>query len=597
MEANIQAIVNDLHKVTLDQIIFEAIMNSVQANATRVEIKIFESSLFSENNTPYIDKIEIIDNGDGFNEINTKSFKQYRTTYKQKKFGSKGIGRFLYLKLFDEITINSLDKDILFSIENDVIVQKSKIEYENTILILNKPKNNLFINIDKLKQNIKDSFLPYFSLLDNEIKIIVSTKQKFVEINSKDIPKLSSEDFKINEHIFNIKYVLNNEKIKYYDGFYCANNRVVLKNSDLDNSIKVNAFKDVNILFLISSEYLDSNVNDERDDFSIYPSRVNTMDILGNLSWNDIKVGITKQLKNICLKNNIDIEKQANQYLQESIQKAPYLAYYLRENKNEYGHKSDILINQAKKRLELDKKSLRDTKTKKNEEYQKKLAMVTQSELAEYVYDRQKKIDLLKKLTDEESLEKEIHNLFMKQHTQDDKENYKTNNLWLFDDRFMTYDKIFSDKQIKEIFPELSKNLDRPDLLSVVSNTYEKDEITDIVIIELKKADSSITPEGAEGQLLKYSRYINQSNVNSSIRIWTYAFLKYSDDTDEILRGDRGYNKIPTHSKYPIYYQYFKNRNTIINFMDYRAIAFDAHNRNKTFMKILSGENIKSGEN
>ena len=63
-----------------------------------------------------------------------------------------------------------------------------------------------------------------------------------------------------------------------------------------------------------------------------------------------------------------------------------------------------------------------------------------------------------------------------------------------------------------------------------------------------------------------------------------------SDDIDEILNGDKGYNKIPTHSKYPIYYYYFKNRNTIINFMDYRALASDANNRNKTFMKILKGE-------
>ena len=121
--------------------------------------------------------------------------------------------------------------------------------------------------------------------------------------------------------------------------------------------------------------------------------------------------------------------------------------------------------------------------------------------LTEYIYDRQKKINLLKKLTDEKALEKEIHNLFMRQRTSDKKEDYRTNNLWLFDDRFMSYNKVFSDKQIREIFPQLSKNLDRPDILSIISNTYEKDEITDVVIIELKKADEKITPSRAEEQL------------------------------------------------------------------------------------------------
>jgi hypothetical protein len=56
--------------------------------------------------------------------------------------------------------------------------------------------------------------------------------------------------------------------------------------------------------------------------------------------------------------------------------------------------------------------------------------------------------------------------------------------------------------------------------------------------------------------------------------------------------GDKDYNKIPTHSEYPIYYKYHEKRNTIINFMDFRAIAFDADTRNKTFMKILEGNTI-----
>ena len=91
------------------------------------------------------------------------------------------------------------------------------------------------------------------------------------------------------------------------------------------------------------------------------------------------------------------------------------MVYYLQ--KNELGEDSEGLQKQAKKMLERDKKFLRDSKNQTHEKYKEKLAIVTQSELTEYIYDRQKKIDLLKKLTDEKSLEKEIHNLFMKQKT------------------------------------------------------------------------------------------------------------------------------------------------------------------------------------
>jgi len=239
-------------------------------------------------------------------------------------------------------------------------------------------------------------------------------------------------------------------------------------------------------------------------------------------------------------------------------------------------------------KLEEDKKLLRE-QNKKIDNYQQLLSIVTQSELAEYIFDRQRTIERLKKLTDDNAREKEIHNLFMKKYTEDNEQDYRTNNLWLFDDRFMTYDKVFSEAQVKDIFPELGSNVDRLDIISIVSNTYQKELITDIVIIELKRPDENITPEGAEAQLLKYARYINQSNLKSKIRIWTYAFLKFNQEIDDDL-DDKDYNKIPTQWEHPIYYKYHEKRNTIINFMDYRALAYDADIRNKTFMKILNGK-------
>ncbi|SFV61555.1 ATPase family protein [hydrothermal vent metagenome] len=188
-------------------------------------------------------------------------------------------------------------------------------------------------------------------------------------------------------------------------------------------------------------------------------------------------------------------------------------------------------------------------------------------------------------------MEKEIHNLFMKQRTSDDKEDYRTNNLWLFDDRFMSYNKIFSDKQIKEIFPKLSENLDRPDILSLISNSYNKDEITDIVIIELKKADEKITPSRAEEQLIDYAGYINEAYQDRKVRIWTYAFLKFDKKTENSLQN-KDYNRVLTKSEYPIYYKPFNRVNAIINFVDYKALSDDAENRNRTFMKILGGVGV-----
>jgi len=589
--ADIASIVKDLQPIRINNVVFEAITNSLQANADKIKIKFIQNSLDIPEVERYIDKIEIEDNGDGFTKDNTNSFKTYRSTLK-KHLGAKGIGRFLFLKLFERVTVQSLDKNIIFSTKKDIIINEETKKFEFTKIILDNPHNKFTLNFEKFQQNSKDHFLPFFKLLDKKVLItIYKNDKKLYTINSKDIPEFIEDSFKVGKHDFNIDYVLNDENIKNYDGFYCAGDRVVIKNSELDSKIKLKAFKDVKIFYIISSEYFNQNVTDERDDFKIKPVQKN-QDLFHSLSWKEIMSALTEKIKAICKNNKIDIDEIAKKNLLNSIEQMPFLGYYLRENNNENALSSEVLISNAKKAFDEDKKFLRDNNSKRNEEYQIKLSTVTQTELAEYIFDRQKIIDRLKKLTSDDSLEKEIHNLFMKPKTKDEEKNYKTNNLWLFDDRFMSYDKVFSDKQIKEIFPQLSENLDRPDILSIVSNTYNKEEITDIVIIELKKADEKITPARAEEQLIDYAGYINEAYEDRKIRIWTYAFLKFDAKTERSLKN-KGYNRVLTKSKYPIYYHPFNEVNTIINFVDYNALADDANNRNKTFMKILKGDNLE----
>jgi len=480
-----------------------------------------------------------------------------------------------------------LDKKIEFTVEKDIEVVEG-LEFEETVVKFLNPKESFMVDYKAFKEDLKSYFLAYFKLLKDEkrsIKVsICENEEVYSIVESDDIPNFKERVFMIGSHQFRLSYIFDFNA----DGYYCAGNRVVIKNSELESNKKFRFFRDVNILYLLSSDYLDSSANDTRDDFNIYPKK-KQQDLLHNLSWQEIQSGVKEQIKAIAKENNINIDKLSEANLQRAKEEAPFLIYYLQDN--EANQESKILIKEAKKRLEKDKAFLRDSKNESSRDYQDKLAIVTQSELTEYIYDRQKKINLLKKLTDEKALEKEIHNLFMKQRTTDEKEDYRTNNLWLFDDRFMSYNKVFSDKQIREIFPQLSQNLDRPDILSLISNSYEKDEITDVVIIELKKADEKITPSRAEEQLIDYAGYINEAYQDRKIRIWTYAFLKFDKKTENSLRN-KDYNRVLTKSQYPIYYKPFNVVNAIINFVDYKALADDAENRNRTFMKILGGVSV-----
>ena len=589
MGVEIKRIVQELGRVTINQILHEAIMNAIDAKARNVDV-VIECQTLGKDHPCSVNNMTVTDDGEGFTSKNTESFSTYRSIHKQ-EIGAKGVGRFLFLKLFNKVSIASLDKNIELDI-NDIVVTSTPNKQSQKTIVNFSSTNNVQIELNKIENNIKEHFLPYFHLIktrqEQEIKInLIANGENIFNISSKDVPNLKTDTFKLKKYTFTIDYILDYYDTQRNNCFYCADNRVVIKNNTTQNQkpqlIKLKTFGEVNILFLLSSEYLNKEVNETRDNFDIYPKSKNS--VFDELSWEEVQDSLSEKLRIILLESGIDIEAKAKKNLDRAIDEAPYLSEYLIENP--HGKNSERLIKNAEKLLYKDKKTLREKTHKNQQEYQEKLATITHAELAEYIFDRQKIIDNLKNITHEDTLEKEMHNLFMKQNTTDDAQNYKSNNLWLFDDRFMVYDKVFSDKQIKDIFPVLSANLHRPDILSIISNTYNKENITDIVIIEFKKPDSKIKPGVAEDQLLEYARYVNEANKSNQIRIWAYAFLTFNEHTIASLK-DRSYNKIPTQSKHAIYYQYHKAHNLIINFMDYRAIADDAGTRNKTFMNILN---------
>jgi len=591
---SIKNIVDDLPStVSWKQVVYEAVTNSIQADATQISINFVSNTMEMDNPKKYIDSIIIEDNGEGFIQKNLDAFKEYKTQNKR-KLGCKGIGRFLYLKVFNKVHIDSLDKSIDFEIDKDIAPEDTK-KIDKTRLILREPKNKILIDYNDFKDNIKEHFIAYFKLKQDEgIKIDISIFQNaklMHEVSGNDIPQFKDKNFTVDKHDFKIYYALDG--VQNNEGYYCAGGRVVKKNSELSSDKKLRIFQVIDIVYLVSSSYLDDNVVKEtRDDFTIYPKRKKQDDLLHSLSWEDIQETIRNEIKEIAKENGINIDDIANASLERAMSEAPYLGYYINSNEEVYDY--ETLISNAIKEFEKDKDFVRENSENMDDEYYQKLTKVTHSELAEYMFDRKVIIDKLKRMTDDEVLEKEIHNLFMQKYTKDEDNDYRTNNMWLFDDRFMTYDKLFSEGYIKDIFPKLYDNVDRIDLLSIASNTYNKEKITDIVLIELKKAQNT-SPSKAQEELRKYANYINEGREKEKIRIWAYAFLKFDEPTEDSLRLD-DYNKISTQSQYPIYYKYYDKINAIINFMDYRTIADDADQRHKTFMKILSGDSFRTQE-
>ena len=122
---NIERIVRDIRtRSTSLTPIIEAVCNSIEAigksepdGKIRIILKRDGSKDLGLEDNPVkgeIIAVDIIDNGEGFTEVNRDSFDTYKSDHKISS-GGKGFGRFMFLKYFNRVTVESIyRKDEVF---------------------------------------------------------------------------------------------------------------------------------------------------------------------------------------------------------------------------------------------------------------------------------------------------------------------------------------------------------------------------------------------------------------------------------------------------------------------------------------------------
>lgn len=115
---NIEGIVRDINiRTTYLTPLIEAVCNSIDAinyaDNGKIDIVIKRAPFLPGTDsraTADIIAIDIIDNGIGFDEDNRDSFDTFKSGMKAKQ-GGKGFGRFMYLKYFNDVTVESVYQD------------------------------------------------------------------------------------------------------------------------------------------------------------------------------------------------------------------------------------------------------------------------------------------------------------------------------------------------------------------------------------------------------------------------------------------------------------------------------------------------------
>lgn len=575
---NIDRIVKDIKsKTTSLTPVIEAVCNSIDAIGSErtdgiIDIIVKRSGqksleFDSTHTLSDIMAIDIIDNGIGFTEENKDSFDTYRSGFKMSK-GGKGFGRFMYLKYFNHVSIESIfyednkykQRSFTFGHADEIIENEKIVDIESdssihtgTTLHLSSIKSfDLDKGLEVIARKLVERLLVYFvtgGIYTPIITIKEEDGSNAIILNNyigdkSDIQQIG------NEEKFSLK---GREKewdfsVKIYKIYYSAiTNKICLTanmrevtESALHNYVpefKETMFeitengtqKNYMIKAYVQGKYLDDNVTTERDGFNFAKED----DIYSDLSEKHIMKAVSLVIKGYFSE---DIEKRYNDKKQKVehyvYTTAPWNKTLLKDIDMEsipIGI-SEFDLEMCFQKIKFDKeqnarialKELQDKYSTEDEssdstledevnEILKNVTETAKNDLAHYVCQRRRIIELfddLRKRIDSGKAHKEseMHNLIFPMIKDDREIEYEDHNLWLLDERFNFTQYIASDKVIS------SSDHKEPDLAIFYESGlfYRNGEnaiTSPIAIVEFKRPKRTNYPdeENPINQALRYA--------------------------------------------------------------------------------------------
>jgi len=340
--------------------------------------------------------------------------------------------------------------------------------------------------------------------------------------------------------------------------------------------------------------------NNERNQFSVYPVRIDAFNVL---SWENINEELKKAITELVKEGIPDTERLNKEKIKEIEQERPYLLQYIDERDLDIAGFIDKkqIIDRAKKNFDQVKENVL-TSAGKSEYTDKELREaieLAQNELVSYINDRVQILDRLNKLVaKKEQVEKIIHDLIMKMGSEDDYFLIGKNNLWLLDDRFTTYSYAASDRRIRHVLKSAAIEVrddegldDEPDLSIFFSQDPLIGQTLKAVVVEIKPFHYSSKPSRKKfagvQQLLDYVKAFKAQESIEEV----FAFLVTDVDEELAIRltGDDYTPLFSVGSN--VFHRLYSNVGISIYVISAKSLIADAEARNKVFLDIIRKQN------
>lgn len=637
-----ETIINSIQSLEDSSIIDKIItIEAIRSKCEQLQIEGFDNK---DDENIHFESFVVTDNGDGFNSENYSSFLEAYSQLKIKK-GCKGIGRFLWLKAFEEVTVESIyvENDIwqrrVFNFtlngvnpEENNSVMESENEEQQTIVTLkgfkNKYRCSVTYSLESLAKKVIEHCLPYF--ITEQCPKIVLKDNLGEKIILNDYYKKTYKSFLFKDEINfkNRQYILYHmflsEGIDKHELHLCANSREV-KSYNLSNYIPdlnkkiTKAGQSCYYVGYLVGEYLDEAVNTERSDFEFEGG-----ELFGDANESEIVDRAVKSILNNLIdelsrisdekKSQIDmlVKSRRPQY-RLLLNKHPEIYAKIPSGLNEtkldlelYKHQQQWEREIAESRHDIEEKVKNNATTDPGfrelfDKYCENITDLSRASLAEYVIRRKSVLDLLEEALETNangkySKESRIHSIICPMQTTSDETKLDDMNLWLIDDRLSYHHFLASDKGINKI-PVLENSVDKRMDLAVfdaaLSYTADPDNINSITIVELKRPQRDDSDNDPVGQVLKYVKDIKDGKIKKAngrdfgdlSRVSFYCYV-IADLTKSIKDSAESRGLMETQDKGG-FFGYNQPYGAYIEVISYDKLLKDAKQRNRALFDKL----------
>lgn len=443
-----------------------------------------------------IKNVVITDNGIGFNDKNLESFETPHSNILRKQYGCLGVGRFTVLAAFRKMKIRSnfrvnghwkyreLNFDALKEVEI-VADNDSENELNQTVVEMRDCFNDSIldktaVSIEVIAREIMEHFL-VFHLCDDLPNITVlegGEEPQNVNDLYEGLMKGNEVNFKVESQKFK-GIITRNRKItsrKNHYIHYCADSRVVGRArplGSLDSIFNYPLWHQSEECFLdvfVVSPFLNEKKNSTRTRFLIPNSKEDrlyddeiTLQDIGQQLAKVLRKEYSEQVKQMQEADMQDWRSYMTQHPrynslskdEEFLRGLP--AKTTEEKKEEILHRT---IYRKEKEIDGVLQDFIKTKLVNEENIQEitkeiqEKAILDKDSLADYMVRRKAVIDLFDRFLEADKkgdykLEKDIHKLIFPMGTLSEEINYEAHNLWLLDERLVSYQFIASDKEIR----------------------------------------------------------------------------------------------------------------------------------------------------